>query len=229
MCGGWGWGGVGGGGEGVSGCEQGRGGGQAAFSHQGGGPRTFCQLWRQAARTWQRAHTTLSSTTCPPPQVDIGAEWDALLPIDEEQWQEVGDSLAPGTRLQLRIHRVRHSYRPGEPVLPWIYAIARRVRVDHYRRSRRDREVAIEASPDMFASAQSPEPQLVFDALVATLPLSQREVVTLLKVGELSVEEVAGATASTVGAVKQKAHRAYRSLRKLLEKGDSPGRRAGGA
>ncbi|KAL4423075.1 hypothetical protein ABPG77_005880 [Micractinium sp. CCAP 211/92] len=40
-------------------------------------------------------------------QVDIGAEWDALLPIDEEEWQEVGTSLAPGTRLQLRIHRVR--------------------------------------------------------------------------------------------------------------------------
>ena len=24
----------------------------------------------------------------------------------------------------LRIHRVRHTYRPGEPVLPWFYAIA---------------------------------------------------------------------------------------------------------
>src|SRR5262245_27891232 len=42
----------------------------------------------------------------------------------------------------LRIHRVRHTYRPGEPVLPWIYALARNVRVDHYRRTRRveDRE-----------------------------------------------------------------------------------------
>jgi RNA polymerase sigma-70 factor, ECF subfamily len=25
----------------------------------------------------------------------------------------------------LRIHRVRHTYRPCEPVLPWVYAIAR--------------------------------------------------------------------------------------------------------
>src|SRR5579864_5167915 len=33
----------------------------------------------------------------------------------------------------LRIHRVRHTYRPGGPLLPWVYAIARRVRVDHYR------------------------------------------------------------------------------------------------
>jgi DNA-directed RNA polymerase specialized sigma24 family protein len=24
----------------------------------------------------------------------------------------------------LRIHRVRHTYRPGEPLLPWVFAIA---------------------------------------------------------------------------------------------------------
>src|SRR5258708_14160341 len=33
----------------------------------------------------------------------------------------------------MRIHRVRHTYRPSEPVLPWVYAIARRVRIDGYR------------------------------------------------------------------------------------------------
>ena len=56
-----------------------------------------------------------------------------------------------------------------------------------------------------------------FDELVAALPDSQREVVTMLKVGGLSLEEVARATSSTVGAVKQMAHRAYRRLRELLE------------
>ena len=29
----------------------------------------------------------------------------------------------------LRIHRVRHTYRGSEPVLPWLYAIARSVQV----------------------------------------------------------------------------------------------------
>ena len=33
----------------------------------------------------------------------------------------------------MRIHRVRHTYRHGEPVLPWMYAIARRVGIDGYR------------------------------------------------------------------------------------------------
>ena len=38
----------------------------------------------------------------------------------------------------------------------------------------------------------------------------------MLKVGGLTLEEVVCATSSTVGAVKQKAHRAYARLRKLL-------------
>jgi RNA polymerase sigma-70 factor (ECF subfamily) len=48
------------------------------------------------------------------------------------------------------------------------------------------------------------------------LPESQQEVVKMLKVAGLSLEETARATGSTVGSVKQKAHRAYRRLRELL-------------
>src|ERR1039457_5422264 len=35
----------------------------------------------------------------------------------------------------LRIHQVRHTYRACEPVLAWVYAIARHIRVDHYRKA----------------------------------------------------------------------------------------------
>jgi len=119
----------------------------------------------------------------------------------------------------LRIHRVRHTYRPGEPVLPWIYAIARRVRIDGYRRTRRIalHENAMDVVPERPLQAESPNPIPAFETLVAALPEAQREVVTMLKVGGLSLEEVARATSSTVGAVKQKAHRAYDRLRKLLQ------------
>jgi DNA-directed RNA polymerase specialized sigma24 family protein len=55
------------------------------------------------------------------------------------------------------------------------------------------------------------------ETLVASLPDTQREVITMLKAGGLSVEEVARATSSTVGAVKQRPHRAYARLRKLLQ------------
>jgi RNA polymerase sigma-70 factor (ECF subfamily) len=54
--------------------------------------------------------------------------------------------------------------------------------------------------------------------LLETLPDSQREVILMLKVSDMSLEEVARATSSTVGAIKQKAHRAYARLREIIEK-----------
>jgi RNA polymerase sigma-70 factor, ECF subfamily len=118
----------------------------------------------------------------------------------------------------LRIHRVRHTYRPGAPLLPWVYAIARRVRVDHYRRSARItwHELPLRGFPEPVAVRKSAESLPDFDTLVATLPAAQREVLIMLKATGMSIEDVARATSSTVGAVKQKAHRAYRKLRDLL-------------
>jgi RNA polymerase sigma-70 factor (ECF subfamily) len=119
----------------------------------------------------------------------------------------------------LRIHAARHTYRPGEPVLPWIYALARHVRVDHYRRTRRreDRELQVKTLPATPAaqSAASRGPDV--EAMLRELPESQREVLVMLKVSGMSIDEVARATSSSVGSVKQKAHRAYEKLRRLYE------------
>jgi RNA polymerase sigma-70 factor (ECF subfamily) len=119
----------------------------------------------------------------------------------------------------LRIHRARHTYRAGEPLVPWVYAIARRVRVDNYRKRHRlaMREVATDVLPDVPEQEQRQDQLPRFDDLVASLPESQREVLIMLKVNGLSVDEIACATSSTVGAVKQKAHRAYEKLRNLLQ------------
>jgi RNA polymerase sigma-70 factor, ECF subfamily len=119
----------------------------------------------------------------------------------------------------LRIHRVRHTYRPGEPVLPWVYAIARCVRVDDYRKRHRitSRETGVDVLPEASVNKNEMSYLPRFEELVAALPEGQREVVTMLKVDGLSIEEIARATSSTVGAVKQKAHRAYERLGKLLE------------
>jgi RNA polymerase sigma-70 factor (ECF subfamily) len=56
-----------------------------------------------------------------------------------------------------------------------------------------------------------------FDTLIAVLPPSQLEVVSMLKVGDMSLAEVARATSSSVGSVKLKAHRAYEKLRAVLQ------------
>ena len=119
----------------------------------------------------------------------------------------------------LRIHRVRHTYRPGEPVLAWVYAIARHVRADHFRKSYRirSREESLGGRENLLQPATGRAAHaLDLESLLAPLPESQREVVFLLKICGLSLEEVARATSSSVGSVKQKAHRAYQTLRKSL-------------
>ena len=120
----------------------------------------------------------------------------------------------------LQIHKVRHTCRSGEPLLPWIYAIARHVRVDSYRRSQRirSREQIMSPLPELSANVEGSAAELPdFDSLIAVLPPSQREVVSVLKVGDMSLIEVARATSSSVGSVKLKAHRAYEKLRAVLQ------------
>jgi len=121
----------------------------------------------------------------------------------------------------MRIHRSRHTYRPSEPLMPWIFAIARHTRLDGFRRRRRleSRELLVPEIPEhMHGSTPQPSQQQDnFDALLEKLPDGQRDVIIMLKVSGMSLEEVALATSSTVGAVKQKAHRAYLALRRALQ------------
>src|SRR5579863_10054840 len=86
----------------------------------------------------------------------------------------------------LRIHEVRHAYRPGEAVLPWLYAIARNVRVDQYRKTRRmeDREQQVARLPEV-ADVER-DRGLDLEALLGQLPESQREVVAMLKISGMS-------------------------------------------
>jgi RNA polymerase sigma-70 factor (ECF subfamily) len=122
----------------------------------------------------------------------------------------------------MRVHKARHTYRPGEPALPWIIAIARYTGIDNYRKSRRVE--ASETQVDVLPEPVSPNPSFAqpgpdIEAILGALPESQREVIVMLKVTGMTIEEVARATSSSAGSVKQKAHRAYRKLREVLLSG----------
>jgi RNA polymerase sigma-70 factor (ECF subfamily) len=118
----------------------------------------------------------------------------------------------------MRIHRARHTYRPEEPVLPWILAVARYTGLDHYRKANRHemRERQVDVLPDaavpVSLAPQGPD----IDTMLSALPERQREVIVMLKIAGMSIEEVARATSSSPGSVKQKAHRAYQKLREIL-------------
>jgi RNA polymerase sigma-70 factor, ECF subfamily len=89
----------------------------------------------------------------------------------------------------LKIHEARHTYRPSEPVLPWIYAIARHVRVDSYRKVRRVemREQQVDILPEnAMRQAETMQRGPDLESLLGMLPDSQREVIAMLKISGMT-------------------------------------------
>ncbi len=132
----------------------------------------------------------------------------------------------------LTIHRVRHTYDPSRPFLPWLVAIARRRIVDRLRgKGRLDaREVVVAPDHETFTevaanTTQEDEPDhSALHAAVAALPPGQRLAVELLKFKDLSLKEASDLSGMSVGALKVAAHRAYKSLRQALTGGGDDGK-----
>ena len=90
----------------------------------------------------------------------------------------------------MRVHKARHTYRKGEPVLPWIFAIARHAGLDNYRRTRRVelRETQVDVLPQNPAPGPSPTSDFLdLDAILGELPESQREVIVMLKIAGIRI------------------------------------------
>jgi RNA polymerase sigma-70 factor (ECF subfamily) len=121
----------------------------------------------------------------------------------------------------------------GANPIPWIYTIAHRTSLDEIRKRKRSRVrlsndgelaaepaahitgVAADANAD---PADRPDPSVAAGALaaLAKLPENQRQALILTKVHGRSIADAAMITGSTPGAIKQRAHRAYVTLRQLL-------------
>jgi RNA polymerase sigma-70 factor (ECF subfamily) len=120
----------------------------------------------------------------------------------------------------LSIHRFLHTYLPGRPVGPWLYAICSNRVVDFYRRKRRiqlvesDVDINEEAAFRTERGNESPLGNAV-DALMK-LPERQRRIIELLKIQGLSVKEVATQTGMSESSVKVTAFRGYEAIRKLF-------------
>ena len=119
----------------------------------------------------------------------------------------------------LQIHKSRHSYRPESSLLPWIFAIARHVRRDAYRRLCREQNHDTQQPQNLPMAFCSCDEDRALSVLLPRLPGTQRQVIEKLKLEGKSLKEVALETSSTIGAVKQRAHRAYRNLRDLVQTG----------
>src|SRR6185436_17608736 len=124
----------------------------------------------------------------------------------------------------LNIHRARGAFVPGAPLMPWAYAIARRLIVDTIRRRRRElRLVEGGPRPDHRQRRPTmPDEELMacetagsLRLALAELPGSQQAVLHLRGEG-LPLATMATTLGTTVTAVKLRLHRAMSSLRSAL-------------
>jgi RNA polymerase sigma-70 factor (ECF subfamily) len=162
---------------------------------------------------------------------------------DEAAFADIYDELAPRlhrfalrwTRSQsaaedtvqqtlLQIHAARHRFVPGSAVIPWAYAIARRLLIDLGRRGVREELRAHDVrDPEEPAAAPSPEETLHWRRVeadarrdFALLPTGWREAFELVKFEGLSVAETAEVLGITRAMVKIRAHRATAALREAV-------------
>ena len=117
----------------------------------------------------------------------------------------------------MALFQARHTYEPGRPLEPWLFAIARNIASDHVRRtwSRASWE-ELTGDPPESALADTPAPEPDIEALLLRLPAAQREAFAMLKLDGLTLEMAAERAGVSVAALKVRAHRAYKTLKKMI-------------
>ena len=162
----------------------------------------------------------------------FGELYDALAPrllgylVRQTRSRERAEDIVQQTFLQ--IHRARGRFIPGAEVIPWAFAIARRLMIDGMRRGKRevlasgddDRRDEVQEAASLDAAADdlaiARELAREIQAVLAKLPEGQRVAFELVKQEGLSMAEAADVLGTTVSAVKLRAHRAYEALRAAL-------------
>jgi len=123
----------------------------------------------------------------------------------------------------MKVHRARAQYRPELKLMPWLFAVAARVRLDELRRRLRLPEDAGEeavARADEQAPREAPQSTELKEAVRAALdalPESQRTVIHLHRYEGLTFAEISRVLGTTPGAVKLRAFRGYETLRERLK------------
>ena len=136
--------------------------------------------------------------------------------------------------LWLKVIGARERYRAQAKFSTWLYTMARHRMIDHWRArdgvslaSLEDAETVTqvetaaasshEASDDPLGASIDAEARQRLIAALADVPTLQRDAFLLHLEGGLSLEEIAGLTASSVETVKSRLRYAYRRLRAALE------------
>jgi RNA polymerase sigma-70 factor (ECF subfamily) len=119
----------------------------------------------------------------------------------------------------IAVHTKRAMYDPAQPLLAWVYAIARYRLIDAWRRTgRRGVAVPVDDYLDILASEQTEagDPSRDVATLLGQLPDKQRRAIELVKLSEHSVREAAGITGWSESDIKVSVHRGLKALSRLV-------------
>lgn len=127
----------------------------------------------------------------------------------------------------LTIHAVRNTYDPSRPFGPWLLTIANRRITDGLRRRGRVglHETALETEHESFVASDVNLQEEAVDArfireAIERLSVGQRDAMRMLKLEELSLEEAAAVSGTSIPALKVATHRAMKRLRELFKQGN---------
>lgn len=124
----------------------------------------------------------------------------------------------------IAVHTRRESYDPTQPLTPWVFAMARYKRIDHFRRSRLRAGsplTDLDRSHGVDDSAAN-EAAIDVEHLLADLQPRERLAIRQVKLEGLSVAEAALRSGISEAYVKVSIHRGLRRLMAKVRNGGSP-------
>jgi RNA polymerase sigma-70 factor, ECF subfamily len=125
----------------------------------------------------------------------------------------------------LHLHRARGQYQAGRQLAPWLTTIAYNLKREHFRRLMRRPEATLEREPPA-PPAREPleraEEAARLRRALARIPCRQRQVIVMHWFDELDFPSVARQLGVTLSAVKVRASRGYKALRRVLEESELP-------
>ena len=113
----------------------------------------------------------------------------------------------------IALHTRRASFDRSRPFAPWLFAIARRKLVDHFRRTRRN--VPVDSVAEILRVESFEEASnSAFDVerLLGRLPIKQARMIRAMKLAGLSAVEAASDAGISVSDAKVSVHRGLRRL-----------------
>ena len=126
----------------------------------------------------------------------------------------------------LTLHRIRDTYDPARPFIPWLASIVRFRAIDAMRRTGRvrarehqDEEAMLTFADPVPDHMEATDRRDWLHRAIKDLPPKQRQALELVKLRDMSVAEAAVASGQSAGAIKVNVHRGLRRLQAVLGSG----------